>query len=123
MNEVMMDAQDPGFALTPEQQALLEQLSNTATCGEALRWLSVIIEGDLDPQRLQAAFDSLLAQQPMLLARLGKVAGFHGLRQAASGVGRFPLTIRAGEQRAEEIQAQIGESMGRAFVIGESASV
>ena len=123
MNEVMMDAQDPGFALTPEQQALLEQLSNTATCGEALRWLSVIIEGDLDPQRLQAAFDTLLVQQPMLLARLGKVAGFHGLRQAASGVGRFPLTIRAGEQRAEEIQAQIGESMGRAFVIGESASV
>ncbi|MFJ7313615.1 amino acid adenylation domain-containing protein [Pseudomonas sp. NPDC098747] len=123
MNEVMMDAQDPGFALTPEQQALLEQLSNTATCGEALRWLSVIIEGDLDPQRLQAAFDTLLAQQPMLLARLGKVAGFHGLRQAVSDVGRFPLTIQAGEQRAEEVQAQIIESMGRAFVVGESASV
>ncbi|AZV26269.1 non-ribosomal peptide synthetase [Pseudomonas syringae] len=123
MNEVMMDTQESGFALTPEQQALLEQLSNTATCGEALRWLSVTLEGDLDPQRLQAAFDTLLAQQPMLLAQLSKVAGFHGLRQSAIPVARFPLTIQAAEQGAEDIQAQIEESMGRAFVVGESAGV
>lgn len=123
MNEVMMDAQDPGFALTPEQQALLERLSNTATCGEAMRWLSVVIDGDLDPQRLQAAFDTVLAQQPMLLARLDKVSGFHGLRQAAADAGRFPLTIHAGEQRAGDVQAQISESLERAFVVGESASV
>ncbi|NWC91206.1 MULTISPECIES: non-ribosomal peptide synthetase [unclassified Pseudomonas] len=123
MNEFMMDAQDPGFALTPEQQAQLEQLSNTATCGEALRWLSVVIDGDLDVQRLQAAFDTLVSQHPMLLTRLGKVAGFHGLRQAATHNGRFPLAIQAGEQRAEDVQAQINESMSRAFVAGESASV
>lgn len=123
MNEVMMDTQESGFALTPEQQALLEQLSNTATCGEALRWLNVTLEGDLDPQRLQAAFDMLLAQQPMLLAQLSKVAGFHGLRQSAIPVARFPLTIQAAEQGAEDIQAQIDESMGRAFVVGESAGV
>jgi amino acid adenylation domain-containing protein len=123
MNEVMMDTQESGFALTPEQQALLEQLSNTATCGEALRWLSVTLEGDLDPQRLQAAFDTLLAQQPMLLAQLSKVAGFHGLRQNAIPVARFPLTIQATEQGAEDVQAQIDESMGRAFVVGESAGV
>ncbi|WP_454563825.1 non-ribosomal peptide synthetase [Pseudomonas sp. AIG] len=123
MSEVMKDMQDPGFALTPEQQALLERLSNTATCGEALRWLSVGIDGDLDPQRLQAAFDTVLAQQPMLVARLDKVSGFHGLRQAAADSERFPLTIHAGEQRAEDVQAHIGESLARAFVIGESASV
>ncbi|EJL01625.1 non-ribosomal peptide synthetase [Pseudomonas fluorescens Q2-87] len=123
MNEVTMDANDPGFALTPEQQTALEQLSNTATCGEALRWLHVVIDGDLDPQRLQVAFDTLLAQQPMLLARLGKVAGFHGLRQAAAGFGHFPLTVQAQAQRAEEIQAQVEELTDRAFVLGESASV
>lgn len=123
MSEVMKDEQDPGFALTPEQQALLERLSNTATCGEALRWLNVVIDGDLDPQRLQAAFDTVLTQQPMLLARLDKVSGFHGLRQAAADVGRFPLTIHAGEQCAEDVQAQISESRERAFVVGESASV
>ncbi|AZZ75429.1 non-ribosomal peptide synthetase [Pseudomonas sp. RU47] len=123
MSEVMKDEQDPGFALTPEQQALLERLSNTATCGEALRWLSVVIDGDLDPQRLQTAFDTVLRQQPMLLARLGKASGFHGLRQAAADVGRFPLTIHAGEQCAEDVQAQISESRERAFVVGESASV
>lgn len=123
MSEVMKDEQDPGFALTPEQQALLERLSNTATCGEALRWLSVVIDGDLDPQRLQTAFDTVLTQQPMLLARLDKVSGFHGLRQAAADVGRFPLTIHAGEQCAEDVQAQISESRERAFVVGESASV
>ncbi|WP_192564158.1 non-ribosomal peptide synthetase [Pseudomonas gozinkensis] len=123
MNEVMMDTQESGFALTPEQQALLEQLSNTATCGEALRWLSVTLEGDLDPQRLQAAFDTLLAQQPMLLAQLSKVAGFHGLRQSAIPAARFPLTIHSVEQRTEDVQAQIDESMSRAFVVGESAGV
>lgn len=123
MNEVMMDTQESGFALTPEQQALLEQLSNKATCGEALRWLSVTLEGDLDAQRLQAAFDTLLAQQPMLLAQLSKVAGFHGLRQNAIPASRFPLTIQAAEQGAEEIRAQIDESMDRAFVVGESAGV
>lgn len=123
MNEVTMDAHDPSFALTPEQQRVLEQLSNTASCGEALRWLSVVIDGDLDPQRLQVAFDTLLVQQPMLLARLAKVAGFHGLRQVPADAGRFPLTIQLGEQRAEEVQAQIKESMGRAFVVGESESV
>ncbi|MDI3401526.1 amino acid adenylation domain-containing protein [Pseudomonas sp. V88_4] len=123
MNEVMMDAQESGFALTPEQQALLEQLPNTATCGEALRWLSVTLEGDLDPQRLQAAFDTLLAQQPMLLAQLSKVAGFHGLRQSAIPASRFPLTIQATEQGVEEVRAQIDVSMGRAFVVGESAGV
>jgi len=123
MNEVTMDAQDPGFALTPEQQRVLEQLSGTVTCGEALHWLKVDINGDLDPQRLQLAFDTLLAQQPMLWARLVKVAGFHGLRQVASHAGRFPLTVRTGEQRAEEVQAQIDESMGRAFVVGEAESI
>ncbi|WP_053147490.1 amino acid adenylation domain-containing protein [Pseudomonas sp. Pf153] len=123
MNEVMMDAQDPGFALTPEQQRVLEQLSNTATCGEALRWLKVGIEGDLDPQRLQVALDALVAQQPMLLARLVKVAGFHGWRQVAATAGRFPLAIQAGEQRVEDVQVQIEESMGRAFVVGESEGV
>lgn len=123
MNEVTMDQQDPSFPLTPEQQMLLEQLSPTATCGEALRWLNVVIDGDLDPQRLQVAFDTLLAQQPMLLARLGKVAGFHGWRQAAASAVRFPLTVQASEQRAEDIRAQIKESMGRAFVLGESESL
>jgi amino acid adenylation domain-containing protein len=123
MNQVTMDANDPGFALTPEQQTALEQLSNTATCGEALRWLHVVIDGDLDPQRLQVAFDTLLAQQPMLLARLGKVAGFHGLRQAAAGVGHFPLTVQGQAHEPEEIQAQIKELMDHAFVLGESASV
>lgn len=123
MNEVTMDAHNPGFALTPEQQRTLEQLPGTATCGQALRWLDVVIDGDLDPQRLQVAFDTLLAQQPMLLARLAKVPGFHGLRQAAVGATRFPLTVQSGEQRAEEVQAQIQESMGRAFVVGESESV
>jgi amino acid adenylation domain-containing protein len=123
MSEVMKDVQDPGFALTPEQQTLLERLSNTATCGEAMRWLSVVIDGDLDPQRLQTAFDSVLTHQPMLLARLDKVSGFHGLRQAAADAGRFPLTIHAGEQRGGDVQAQISESLERAFVVGESASV
>ena len=122
MNEVMMDAHDAGFALAPEQQRALEQLSGTVTCGEALRWVSVVIDGDLDPQRLQDAFDTLAAQQPMLLARLVKVAGFHGLRQVAHA-GRFPLTTHASEQPIEEVQAQIGETLGRAFVIGESAGV
>jgi amino acid adenylation domain-containing protein len=118
-----MDQQAPSFPLTPEQQTLLEQLSPTATCGEALRWLNVVIDGDLDSQRLQVAFDTLLAQQPMLLARLGKVAGFHGWRQAAASAARFPLTVQASEQQAEAIQAQIKDSMGRAFVLGESESL
>jgi hypothetical protein len=122
MNEVMMDTQDAGFALTPEQQRALEQLSGTVTCGEALRWVSVIIDGDFDPQRLHGAFDTLAAQQPMLLARLVKVAGFHGLRQVAQA-GRFPLTINPSEQPAEEVQAQINETLGQAFVVGESAGV
>jgi amino acid adenylation domain-containing protein len=118
-----MDQQAPSFPLTPEQQTLLEQLSPTATCGEALRWLNVVIDGDLDSQRLQVAFDTLLAQQPMLLARLGKVAGFHGWRQAAASAARFPLTVQASEQQAEDIQAQIKDSMGRAFVLCESESL
>ncbi|WPN61790.1 amino acid adenylation domain-containing protein [Pseudomonas sp. P9_35] len=123
MSEARMDQQAPSFPLTPEQQTLLEQLSPTATCGEALRWLNVVIDGDLDPQRLQVAFDTLLAQQPMLLARLGKVAGFHGWRQAAASAARFPLTVQASEQQAEDIQAQIKDSMGRAFVLCESESL
>ncbi|WP_434559880.1 non-ribosomal peptide synthetase [Pseudomonas sp. R1-6] len=122
MNEVMMDVQDAGFALAPEQQRVLEQLSGTVTTGEALRWVSVAIDGDLDPQRLQGAFDRLATQQPMLLARLVKVAGFHGLRQVAQA-GRFPLTINASEQPVEEVQAQFNETLGRAFVVGESAGV
>lgn len=122
MSEVIMDVQQADFALTPEQQAALERLSNTATCGEALRWLSVVIDGELDPQRLQDAFDTALAQQPMLAARLARVAGFHGWRQASAGLTRFPLTVHAVEQRAEEVSAQISESLGRAFVVGESAS-
>ncbi|MCW1245826.1 amino acid adenylation domain-containing protein [Pseudomonas sp. SAICEU22] len=122
MNEVMMDTQDAGFALTPEQQRALEQLSGTVTCGEALRWVSVIINGDFDPQRLHGAFDTLAARQPMLLARLVKVAGFHGLRQVAQA-GRFPLTINPSEQPAEEVQAQINETLGQAFVVGESAGI
>ncbi|UVM59667.1 amino acid adenylation domain-containing protein [Pseudomonas sp. B21-010] len=123
MSEARMDQQAPSFPLTPEQQTLLEQLSPTATCGEALRWLNVVIDGDFDPQRLQVAFDTLLAQQPMLLARLVKVAGFHGWRQAAASAARFPLTVQASEQQAEDIQAQIKDSMGRAFVLGESESL
>jgi amino acid adenylation domain-containing protein len=123
MNEVTMDTQDSGFALIPEQQALLEQLSATATADEALRWLNVRIDGDLDPQRLQTALDVVLAQQPMLLARLGKVAGFHGLRQMAGNVERFPLAVQASAQRIEEVQAQIAELSSQAFVLGESASV
>ncbi|WP_447801265.1 non-ribosomal peptide synthetase [Pseudomonas kilonensis] len=123
MSEARMDQQAPSFPLTPEQQTLLEQLSPTATCGEALRWLNVVIDGDLDPQRLQVAFDTLLAQQPMLLARLVKVAGFHGWRQAAASAARFPLTVQTSEQQAEDIQAQIKDSMGRAFVLGESESL
>jgi len=122
MNEVMMDTQEAGFALSPEQQWALEQLSGTTTRGEALRWVSVVIDGDLDPQRLQDAFDTLAAQQPMLLARLVKVAGFHGLRQVAHA-GRFALKISPSEQSAEEVQAQINEILGQAFVIGESAGV
>ncbi|WP_434577747.1 amino acid adenylation domain-containing protein [Pseudomonas sp. Z5-35] len=123
MNEVMMDAQDPGFALTPEQQREVEWLTGTVTCGEALRWFSVVIDGDLDSQRLQVAFDTVVAQQPMVLAGLAKVGGFHGLRQAAADAGRFPLTVQASEQRADEVRAQIDETLGRAFVLGESASV
>ena len=123
MSEVIIDAQQANFALTPEQQASFERLSDTATCGEALRWLSVVIDGELDPQRLQVAFDTVLVQQPMLLARLGKVAGFHGWRQAAAAAEHFPLTVHADEQSADAVRGQISESLGRAFIVGKSASV
>lgn len=85
MNEVSMDQQDLGYALTPEQQRLLEQLPKAPACGDALHFLEIEIRGALDPQRVQNALDRLLAQQPMLVARLGKAPGFHGVRQFVGG--------------------------------------
>ncbi|MGX1187342.1 amino acid adenylation domain-containing protein [Pseudomonas sp. F-14 TE3623] len=122
MNEVSMDAQDLGFALTPEQQGLLEQLPKAPACSDALHLLEVDITGALDPQRLQAALDALLAQQPMLVPRLAKAPGFHGLRQFAGGAGRFPLTVQTRLETAVEIHAQLAEWAARSFVVGESES-
>ena len=120
MNEVSMDQQDLGYALTPEQQRLLEQLPKAPACGDALRFLEVKINGVLDPQRLQGALDSVLAQQPMLVARLGKAPGFHGLRQFVGGAERFPLTVQARVETPAGIQAQLAEWAERSFVVGES---
>jgi hypothetical protein len=120
MNEVSMDAQDLGFALTPEQQGLLEQLPKAPACSDALHLLEVDITGALDPQRLQAALDALLAQQPMLVPRLAKAPGFHGLRQFAGGTERFPLTVQTRLETAAEIHAQVAEWAARSFVVGES---
>ncbi|WP_460141187.1 non-ribosomal peptide synthetase [Pseudomonas sp. S2_E01] len=120
MNPVTMDQQDVGHALTPEQQRVLAQLPKASVCADALHFLEVDINGGLDPQRLQAALDAVLAQQPMLLAQLGKAAGFHGLRQFAAGVGRFPLTVQARIESAADIQAQLNEWAARSFVPGES---
>ena len=120
MNEVSMDAQDLGYALTPEQQGLLEQLPKAPACGDALHWLEVDIAGALDPLRLQAALDALLARQPMLVPRLAKAAGFHGLRQFAGGAEHFPLTVQARQATAADIQAQVAEWAARSFVVGES---
>ncbi|MCP1444491.1 amino acid adenylation domain-containing protein [Pseudomonas sp. GGS8] len=123
MNEVSMDAQDQGYALTPEQQGLLEQLPKAPACSDALHWLEVDIAGVLDPQRLQAALDALLARQPMLVPRLAKAPGFHGLRQFAGGAERFPLTVQARQATAAEIEAQVAEWAARSFVAGESENV
>ncbi|KOY00295.1 non-ribosomal peptide synthetase [Pseudomonas nunensis] len=120
MNEVSMDQQDLGFALTPEQQRLLEQLPKAPACADALRFLEVEINGVLDPQRLQSALDSVLAQQPMLVARLDKAPGFHGLRQFVGGAERFPLTVQARVETPAGIQAQLAEWAERSFVVGES---
>ena len=120
MNEGSMDAQDLGYALTPEQQGLLEQLPKAPACSDALHLLEVDITGALDPQRLQAALDALLAQQPMLVPRLAKAPGFHGLRQFAGGIWRFPLTVQTRLETAAEIQAQVAEWTARSFVVGES---
>ncbi|WP_237882773.1 non-ribosomal peptide synthetase [Pseudomonas sp. PGPR40] len=123
MNEVSMDAQDLGFALTPEQQGVLEKLPKSPVCGDALHWLEVGIAGALDPQRLQTALDALLAQQPMLIPRLAKAPGFHGLRQFAGGAEHFPLTVQTRLETAAGIQAQVAEWAARSFVVGESENV
>ncbi|MGF6130882.1 amino acid adenylation domain-containing protein [Pseudomonas frederiksbergensis] len=120
MNEVSMDQQDLGYALTPEQQLLLEQLPKAPACGDALRFLEVGINGALDPQRVQRALDALLAQQPMLVARLGKAPGLHGLRQFVGGVERFPLTVQTRVETPAGIQAQLREWAERSFVVAES---
>lgn len=122
MNE-MMDQEDVGQALTPEQQMLCDQLPKAACWADAARFLRIDIGGVLAPQRLQAAFDSLLARQPMMLARLAKAPGFHGLRQF-TGVGeRFPLTVQTSPASEADIQAQVTEWAQRAFVPGESAAL
>ena len=123
MNEVSMAAQDLGYALTPEQQGVLEKLPKAPVCRDALHWLEVGIAGELDPQRLQTALDALLAQQPMLIPRLAKAAGFHGLRQFAGGAERFPLTVQTRPETAAGIQAQVAEWAARSFVVGESENV
>lgn len=120
MNEVSMDQQDLGYALTPEQQLLIEQLPKAPACADALRFLEVEISGALDPQRVQLALDTLLAQQPMLVARLGKAAGFHGLRQFVGGAERFPLTVQTRVETLADIQAQLTEWAERSFDIAES---
>src|SRR5471032_345306 len=120
MNEVSMDQQDLGYALTPEQQLLIEQLPKAPACADALRFLEVEISGALDPQRVQLALDTLLAQQPMLVARLGKAAGFHGLRQFVGGAERFPLTVQTRVETPADIQAQLTEWAERSFDIAES---
>ena len=120
MNEVSMDQQDLGYALTPEQQRLLEQLPKAPACGDALHFLEIELRGALDPQRVQNALDRLLAQQPMLVARLGKAPGFHGVRQFVGGAERFPLSVQARVDTPAGIQAQLSEWSERAFVVGES---
>lgn len=120
MNPVSMDQQDLGYALTPEQQRVLEQLPKAAACADALHFFEVRINGALDPQRLQMALDAVLAQQPMLVAQLGRAAGLHGLRQFVAGAERFPLTVQARIDAAADIQAQIAEWAARSFVAGES---
>ena len=120
MNEVSMDQQDLGYALTPEQQLLIERLPAAPVCADALRFLQVDIVGALDPQRLQSALDSVLAQQPMLLARLAKAPGLHGLRQFAGAAEQFPLTVQARVVTPAEIQAQLAEWAERCHLVGES---
>lgn len=120
MNEVTMDSQHPGYALTPEQQLLLDQLPKAPVCGDALHFLTIEIIGDLDPQRLQSALDGLLAQQPLLVARLGRAPGFHGLRQFVGSAERFALTVQTRMETTSNIDAQIAEWAARSFVIGES---
>ncbi|MHC8319524.1 non-ribosomal peptide synthetase [Pseudomonas sp. GB2N2] len=121
MNDVSMDQQDLGYALTPEQQRVVEQLPKAPTCADALHFIHVEIIGLFDPQRLQLAFDAVLAQQPMLVARLGKAAGIHGLRQFAGGAERFPLAVQARVDTVTDIQAQIAEWAARAFVESQNA--
>lgn len=123
MNPLSMDQQDLGYALTPEQQQVLAQLPKASLCGDALHFFQVDVNGALDPQRLQTALDTLLAQQPMLLAQVGKAAGFHGFRQFAAQVERFPLTVQTRIESAADIQAQIAEWAARSYVLGESESV
>ncbi|MEX3777266.1 amino acid adenylation domain-containing protein [Pseudomonas sp. MYb118] len=123
MNPLSMDQQDLGYALTPEQQQVLAQLPKASLCGDALHFFEVDVNGALDPQRLQTALDALLVQQPMLLAQVGKAAGFHGFRQFAAQVERFPLTVQARIESAADIQAQIAEWAARSYVLGESESV
>ena len=106
MNEVSMDQQDLGYALTPEQQRLLEQLPKAPACGDALHFLEVEIRGALDPQRVQGALDSVLAQQPMLDVPDGAVlphaagqgAGFPWCPAVRRGGGALPAE-RAGAGR------------------------
>ena len=121
MNEVVMEQQDVGQALTPEQQMLCEQLPGAACWADAARFLRIDIAGELDVARLQAAFDQVLAQQPMLLARLAKAPGFHGLRQFSAAAERFPLTVQNAAASEADIQAQLTEWAQRAFLPGESA--
>jgi len=120
MNDVSMDPQDLGYALTPEQQRLLDQLPKAPACADVLHFMALEIHGELDPQRLQRALDALLAQQPMLVSRLGKAAGFHGLRQFVAGAERFPLTVQPRVETVADIEAQIAEWAARSFVVGES---
>lgn len=120
MNSVTNDSQNSGYALTPEQQLLLDQLPKAPVCRDALHFTTLEIRGALDPQRLQGALDELLAQQPLLVARLGKAPGLHGLRQFVGGAERFPLTVQARVETASDVEAQIAEWAAHAFVIGES---
>ena len=120
MNDVTMDPQDVGYALTPEQQLMLDQLPKAPVCADALHFTTIDINGELDPMRLQEALDDLLAQQPLLGARLGRAPGFHGLRQFVGSADRFPLTVQTRVETASNVDLHIAEWAARSFVIGES---
>lgn len=116
MNE--FDTNEVGAALTPEQQS---RLNDTTGHGQPL-WchaaifLTIDIDGALDPQRLRRSLEVLHRQHPVLRTRLRKIAAYRGWRQFVEPAeSNSMLTVYEGLETPDVVEQQLNTWYRRAL--------